>query len=233
MAATSALLHLQSLSAWGKAKFQLPLRLQGADLPTVDVFLPCCGEDLAVIINTVRAACALDYPSKQYRVIVLDDGCSQRVHDGVNSLIREHDYQNLYYTSRNAKIRSHSKGANLNFGLEYVATLESGPSEYIAVLDIDMIPLPHWLRAMLPYIVQDEKVALANPAQRFYNIPDKDPFLQNLDIFFDGMEPIKDCVSASWCRSLLSFQFYPDRSKHSLVIAQPIVLQMHSLSFQS
>ena len=162
-------------------------------------------------MNTVRAACALDYPSERYRIIVLDDGRSQRVHDSVNSLIREHDYKNLYYTSRNVEIRSHSKGANLNFGLEYVATLESGSSEYIAVLDIDMIPLPHWLRAMLPYIVQDEKVALANPAQRFYNIPDKDPFLQNLDIFFDGMEPIKDCVSASWCRSLLSFHFHPNR----------------------
>ena len=164
-------------------------------------------------MNTVRAACALDYPPERYRVIVLDDGHSEQVHDRVESLIREDDRKNLYYTSRNVELKSYSKGANLNFGLEYVATLESGPSEYIAVLDIDMIPLPHWLRAMLPYIVRDGKVALANPAQRFYNVPDKDPFVQNLDIFYDGMEPIKDCVSASWCRFLLLFHLYPDRKQ--------------------
>ena len=203
MPGTSGLLHLQSLSAWGKAKFQLPLRLQGVELPNVDVFLPCCGEDVNVIMNTVRAACALDYPSERYRVIVLDDGRSQQVHDSVNSLVREKNCKNPHYASRHVKIQSHSKAGNLNFGLEYVTTLASGPADYIAVLDIDMIPLPYWLRAMLPYIVRDEKVALANPAQRFYNIPDRDPFIQNLDIVFEGMETIKDAVSASWCMCIL------------------------------
>ena len=150
-------------------------------------------------MNTVRAACVLDYPSEQYRIIVLDDGHSDHVYDGVNSLIREKGYRNLHYTSRNVEIKVHSRAANLNFGLEYAATLEPGLSDFIAVLDIDMIPLPYWLRAMLPYIVRDEKVALANPAQRFYNIPNRDPFVQNVDFVFDGMETIKDCVSASWC----------------------------------
>lgn len=154
-------------------------------------------------MNTVRAACALDYPSERYRVIVLDDGRSEQVHDSVNSLVRENRYKSLHYTSRNIKVRAHSRAANLNFGLDYVASLANGPSDYIAVLDSDMIALPYWLRAMLSYIVRDERVALANPAQRFYNIPDRDPFVQNLDCVFDGIETIKDCVQASWCMCCL------------------------------
>ena len=194
-------MHLQSLSAWGKAKFKLPVRLCGDRLPTVDVFLPCCGEGLEVIMDTVRAACALDYSSESYRVVVLDDGCSKLVQESIERLSLEQNYRNLYYASRKVEIHSFSKAANLNFGLDFVARLPSGPSEFVAVLDIDMIPLPHWLRAVLPYLVSDSKVGLANPAQRFYNIPNQDPFAQSLDTVFDGIETIKDCVSSSWCKS--------------------------------
>lgn len=172
----------------------------GDYLPSVDVFLPCCGEDLEVILDTVRAACALDYPPESYRIVVLDDGCSRTVRRAVERLSLELNCRNLHYTSRGFKVLSHSKAGNLNFGLNFVSGLPSGPSELVAVLDIDMIPLPHWLRTMLPYILADSKVGLANPAQRFYNIPDRDPFLQNLDIVFDGIETIKECVSSSWCK---------------------------------
>lgn len=197
----AGLLHLQSLSAWGKARLQLPVRLCGDRLPTVDVLLPCCGEDLEIIMNTVRAACALDYPSECYRIVVLDDGRSMSVRENVERLSREQIRTNVYYTSRDADIVSFSKAGNLNFGLGFVDGLPSGPSDFVAVLDIDMIPLPYWLRAVLPYLVADGKVGLANPPQRFYNIPDQDPFKQNLDIVFDGMETIKACVSSSWCKS--------------------------------
>lgn len=132
---------------------------------------------------------------------MLDDGCSRIVREAVERLSLELNCRNLHYTSRNVKVLSHSKAGNLNFGLSFVSGLPSGPSELVAVLDIDMIPLPHWLRTMLPYILADSKVGLANPAQRFYNIPDHDPFAQNLDIVFDGIETIKECVSSSWCTS--------------------------------
>ena len=40
--------------------------------PTVDVFLPVCGEPAYLLANTWRHVTALDYPS--FRVYVLDDG---------------------------------------------------------------------------------------------------------------------------------------------------------------
>lgn len=221
-AATAGLQHLQSLSAWGRAKLKPAVRLTGERLPTVDVFLPCCGEELGVIMDTVRAACALDYPSESYRIVVLDDGCSNSVRDSIDNLSREQNRKNLYYTSRGVKVVSFSKIGNLNFGLECVESLPSGPSDFVAVLDIDMIPLPYWLRAMLPYLVTDVKIGLANPPQRFYNIPNQDPFAQNFDIVFDGIETIKDVVSSSWCtgtgfvvrrRALDQIQGFPTGNK--------------------
>ncbi len=157
-------------------------------------------------MDTVRAACALDYPPESYRIVVLDDGCSESVQESVERLSLEQarkkqGRKNLYYASRSAKVRSFSKCGNLNFGFNFVAGLPSGASEIFAVLDIDMIPVPHWLRAMLPYLMADSAVGLANPAQRFYNVPDQDPFGQSVDLGFDGVETIKDCVSSAWCKS--------------------------------
>lgn len=196
----AGLLHLQSLSAWGKAKLQLPVRLGGEHLPTVDVFLPCCGEELAIIMDTVRAACALDNPPESYRVVVLDDSRSNSVRESVERLPREQNCNNLYYASSDIDVLSFSKFGNLNFGLEFVDEPPSSPSTFVAISDIDMIPLPYWLRAVLPYLVADGTVGLANPPQRFYNLPNQDPFVKNVDIVFDDMETIKDCVS-SWCKS--------------------------------
>ena len=199
----AGLLHLQALSAWGKAKLQLPVRLRGDRLPTLDIFLPCCGEDLDVILDTVRAACALDYPPESYRVILLDDGHSNSVRECIEKLSLKQEYRNLYYASRDVNVVSFSKLENLSFGLNFTDGLPSGPSEFVAVLDIDMIPRPYWLRAMLPYLVADGRVGLATSPQRFYNILSQDPFAQKLDIFFDGIETIKDCVQSSWCKSFL------------------------------
>ena len=152
-------------------------------------------------MDTIRAACALDYPPESYRVIVLDDGRSNSVRKSVERLSRQQSCKNLYYASRSVHVVSYSKAANLNFGLDFIDRLPSGPSDIVAVLDIDMLPLPFWLRAVLPYLEADEQVGLANPPQRFYNIPNRDPFTQNLDIFFDGLETIKDCVSSTSCKS--------------------------------
>lgn len=48
-------------------------------LPTVDVFLPVCGEDIALLRNTWRNVAAMDYPS--FEVHVLDDGAKDAVRD--------------------------------------------------------------------------------------------------------------------------------------------------------
>lgn len=185
------------LAAAGKGQPRKLLRLRGDQVPTVDVFIPCCGENINVILDTIRAACAVDCPNNRFRVVVLDDGSSRELEKEVSQVQRRRT--NLYYTTRPDKSTGFEKASNLNYGLNFVNTLQGGPSEYVAVLDADMIAELEWLRALLPHLVQEPGLALANPPQEYYNLPPNDPLLQGLDVLFEILEPVKDRIGAAWC----------------------------------
>lgn len=136
------------------------LRLRGDNVPTVDVLITCCKEDIDVVLDTVRAACATDYPQDRFRVVILDDGKDWVLKKAAEDLRLE--YPNLYYHSR-LKVKGmphHFKAGNLSDGTFFVTTLEDGAGEYIAALDADMIPEPDWLRALLGHAVKDDRLAL-------------------------------------------------------------------------
>ncbi|KAJ5688760.1 glycosyl transferase [Penicillium macrosclerotiorum] len=112
-----------ALKKRGRAK----LRLVGNEVPTVDVFVTCCGEEDELVLDTVRAACDQDYPAEQFRVIVLDDGKSAGLQTSVEQLAFS-TYPNLLYVARE-KIPGkphYFKAGNLNNGLEYTNTLPGG-----------------------------------------------------------------------------------------------------------
>jgi hypothetical protein len=173
------------------------LRLAGDDVPTVDVFITYCGEGVDILMDTVYAACALDYPRQSFHIYVLDD----HGFDGVRGALQtvQKTFQNLHYECRGEKVTTHSKAANLNFGIQQSA--KQSASEYLAILDVDMIPERSWLRAMLPHILQDEDVALANPPQDFYNIPAHDVLGASFEFRWlsDVFMPMQDCAGKAWC----------------------------------
>ncbi|KAJ9141746.1 Glycosyl transferase, family 2 [Pleurostoma richardsiae] len=175
------------------------LRLTGEDVPTVDVFITCCKEDDDVVLDTVRGACDLDYPRDRFRVIVLDDGKVESLEKAVENLAMT--YPNLYYIARPKYpgVPHHFKAGNLNYGLDAVHKFPGGAGQFMAALDADMIPEKQWLRAVLPHLVVDPKVALACPPQLFYNTPPSDPLAQSLDFFVHVIEPIKDTMGVAWC----------------------------------
>ena len=115
------------------------MRLVGSDVPPVDVFVTCCGEDDDVILDTVRAACTLDYPQNRFRIVVLDDGMSKSLEMSVLGISMT--FPNVYYTARPKLpgIPHHFKAGNLNYGLDYVHKLPGGASVYMAALDADMV----------------------------------------------------------------------------------------------
>lgn len=128
---------------WALKKRNRPqLRLTSDEVPGVDVFVTCCGEDDEVILDTVRAACDLDYPRDRFRVIVLDDGKAASLEAAVNQLA--YVYSNLYYMAR-TKVKGvphHFKAGNLNYGLEQLDLLPGGANEFMAALDADMVNKP-------------------------------------------------------------------------------------------
>lgn len=56
-------------------------------LPSVDVFLPVCNEDIALLCNTWDYVKKMDYPA--FTVFVLDDGAQ----DDVRDLAAAHGFQ--------------------------------------------------------------------------------------------------------------------------------------------
>jgi cellulose synthase/poly-beta-1,6-N-acetylglucosamine synthase-like glycosyltransferase len=141
------------------------LRLVGNDVPTVDIFITCCGEDVDLVLDTTRATCEIDYPQDRFRVIILDDANCTDLRQAIGHL--EEVYPNLVYRCRPKfpGVPHHFKAGNLNYGIQEVLSMPGGASQYVAALDADMIPEPHWLRAVMPHLVRDPKMALACPPQ--------------------------------------------------------------------
>lgn len=74
-----------------------------------------------------------------------------------------------------------SKAGNLNYALFDIQEAMRSPPEFVAVLDADFIPSPHFLRAMLPHLLCCPKLAIAGASQDFYSLPACDPIIQSLD----------------------------------------------------
>jgi cellulose synthase/poly-beta-1,6-N-acetylglucosamine synthase-like glycosyltransferase len=135
-----------------KKRTRAKLRLIGEEVPTVDVFITSCGEDDDVVLDTVRAACDLDYPSDRFRVIVLDDGKSASLETSVGYLAKTNT--NLHYMAREKipGVPHHFKAGNLNYGLDQVHLLPGGAGQFMAALDADMVATPDQLSSARPQV---------------------------------------------------------------------------------
>jgi cellulose synthase/poly-beta-1,6-N-acetylglucosamine synthase-like glycosyltransferase len=105
------------------------------------------------------------FSKDRFRFVVLDDGKEAALEGAIKALSIE--YLNLYYHAR-IKVKGvpyHFKAGNLTGGPNFVTKLDGGEGEYIAALDIDMIPERDWLRAIVAHLVNDDKMALVCPPQ--------------------------------------------------------------------
>lgn len=171
----------------------------GPNGDSVDVIITVCLENQDVVVDTLRAACAIDYPADQYRVIVADDGADRSLRSLVDSMRRE--YGNLYYFARSktAGVHHKFKAGNINSTLQWTSTLAGGPAAWVAVLDVDMLPQPEWLRVLLSHARQDPQIGMAVPPQDFYNIPTNDILFQSTESQFVLDEPVRNRFSGAWC----------------------------------
>lgn len=129
--------------------------------PTVDVFIPTYNESVDIVRKTVIGALAIDYPAK--RVFVLDDG----KRDAMRQMAEE--------LGCGYKIRpnnKHAKAGNLNHALAET------DGELVAIFDADHIPVRGFLQKVVGFF-EDEKVALVQTAQHFFN---PDPYERNLKL---------------------------------------------------
>ena len=134
--------HRRRVAAWSR---------RPRSYPSVDVFLPICGEDRSVLLNTWRHVLALDYP--HLTVYCLDDGAD----DSIRLMAEEFGFRYL----RRERPGWFKKAGNLQFGYQ------NSRGEFILILDADFAPRPDFLRETLPYFGAEPDLGIVQTPQFF------------------------------------------------------------------
>jgi len=166
----------------------LPSRIPSRDDLKVDIFVPTYNEDVDILEATLVGCRNVRYPHRTY---LLDDGNRREVRDLADRL-------GAVYLAR--PTHEHAKAGNINYALKHT------DSDFVAILDADMVPQPDYLDRTLGYF-EDEQLALIQLPQEFYNqdsiqhSPDS-PYWHEQALFFRVIQPGKNrSNSAFWCGS--------------------------------
>lgn len=122
------------------------------EAPDVDVFIPCCGENINVIRNTIHHATQISWPNEKLHVYVLDDGKDENVKIAASL------YGATYLTRKNLELR---KAGNLR------AAFGRTSSPFILILDCDFAARRDILLHTIPYLLADSKTAIVQTPQYF------------------------------------------------------------------
>lgn len=119
--------------------------------PRIDVFLPTCGESLAILRNTYEHVSGLTWRSR-VKFFVLDDAARP----GVEFLAQEYGFEYIVRPNR-GELR---KAGNLRHAFD----ITSG--HYVVIFDADFCPRPDFLWHLIPYM-DDLDVAVLQSPQTF------------------------------------------------------------------
>jgi cellulose synthase (UDP-forming) len=135
--------HLRLVSEWKPETY-----------PSVDIFLPVCGEPVEVLENTWRNVAKLieNYPGPA-TAYVLDDAAAP-------GLARLAGDLGLEYLTREER-GWFKKAGNLQFGFQ------NSSGDFILILDADFAPRADLLDELLPYFDQDPRLGIVQSPQHF------------------------------------------------------------------
>ena len=155
---------------------------------TVDVFLPSCGEPLAVLDNTFRYVSGMHWSGPK-TVYVLDDSAREHVRD----LADRYGYQYV--------VRPHPGEMKKAGNLTHALGVSGG--DFIAVIDADFAVRPDFLDETMPYFC-DPRIGIVQTAQ-YYDVSNPAfSYIQRYagtlqDIFFRFIQPARDRYKAAIC----------------------------------
>lgn len=164
---------LASIGVW-RLRFKPELGLPTDRPYSVDIFVPVCGEPIAVLRHTLEALQAVRWHGEK-TVYVLDDGVSEQV----KTLTGQMGFEYLS-RARAGVPQTDAKAGNLNFGLA------RSTGELVLVMDADQAPLPNILEVMTGYM-RFPKVAFIQSKQTF-RVSEDDPFFSNDRVFYEAMQ---------------------------------------------
>jgi cellulose synthase (UDP-forming) len=155
---------------------------------TVDVFLPSCGEPLALLDNTFQHVSKLEWAGPK-TVYVLDDSVREPVRD----LAGRYGFRYIVRPDPGYM----KKAGNL------LHALDISDGEYIAVIDADFAARPEFLHETMPYFC-DPHIGIVQTAQHFDVTNRSFSYIQRYagtlqDIFFHFIQPARDRYRAAIC----------------------------------
>lgn len=119
--------------------------------PSVDIYLPCCGESLELLENTYKYVKLIDY--NNYKVYVLDDSNNIEIK---NLAIK----YNFNYISRPNRPEL-KKAGNLRYAFKNTT------GEFYLVLDADFCPRSDIINELIIYLLNDPNIAIVQSPQYF------------------------------------------------------------------
>src|SRR2546421_3796401 len=156
--------------------------LDGAEVPSIDVFITAYGEAPELVRTTMRAARDM---TLRHQTWVLDDGDSDELEaicsdEGVGYLRREGG--------------AHAKAGNVN------AALARTTGEFVVIFDADHVPEPSFLLEVLPHF-QDNDVAFVQSPQSYTNPVNlvSTGSAEAQRIFYELVCPGKNRFNAAFC----------------------------------
>jgi cellulose synthase (UDP-forming) len=155
---------------------------------TIDVFLPTCGEPLAVLNNTFLYASKLNWRGTK-TVYVLDDSAREQV----RALADFHGFRYIVRPNPGEM----KKAGNLTHALG-VST-----ADFITVIDADFAVRPEFLYETMPYF-HDPEIGIVQTAQ-FFDVDNRSfSYIQRYagtlqEIFFRFIQPARDRYKAAIC----------------------------------
>jgi cellulose synthase (UDP-forming) len=157
------------------------------EYPSVDVFLPICGEERRVLLNTWKHVLELDYPN--LTVYCLDDGPDDRL----RPIAEEFGFTYLRRDNRGW----FKKAGNLKHGCE------NSSGDFVLILDADFVPRPDFLRETLPYFDADSSLGIVQTPQ-FFDTSAQQNWLERgacavQEFFYRVVQVSRDRLDASIC----------------------------------
>ena len=157
--------------------------------PSVDIYLPICGEPIEMLRNTWLAVAALidGYPGPA-QAYVLDDGPCDEARSVAESL-------GFSYVRR-PDLRAYKKSGNLRYAFARTS------AEYLVIFDADFAPRPDFLAETLPYM-DDPAIAIVQTPQ-FFRASAGQTWIENAagsiqEVFYRAVQVARDRFDAATC----------------------------------
>jgi cellulose synthase (UDP-forming) len=157
--------------------------------PSVDIFLPICGEPIEVLANTWVGVFDLieAYPGHAH-AFVLDDGPSDEAAEVAPTF-------GFTYVRR-PNLREHKKAGNLNYAFHRTT------SDHVVIFDADFRPRPDFLAETLPYM--DNRAIGIVQTPQFFRVSPGQAWVERaasptLEVFYRAVQVSRDRFGSALC----------------------------------